>query len=65
MYKRDYLLLFYSANSYPNAQLMELKRVVLLDEPRIGRLEETKYMQILTVILRNMDKLDLSKRKEA
>lgn len=40
---------------------MELKRVVLLDEPRIGRLEETKYMQILTVILRNVDKLDLSK----
>ena len=43
---------------------MELKRVVLLDEPRIGRLEETKYMQILTVIFRNVDKLDLSKRKE-
>jgi len=44
---------------------MELKRVVLLDEPRTNTLEETKYMQILTVILRNMDKLDLSKRKEA
>ena len=55
---------FLSANSCPNAQFMELKRVVLLDEPRIGRREETKYMQILTVILRNVDKLDLSKRKE-
>lgn len=44
--------------------LWNLKRAVSLDEPRIGSLEKINICKNF-VILRNMDKIDLGKRKEA